>query len=524
MNQSDGNKVPFMKNTNVSHVIYPIHGQYTSTAPLPWMKHQISTNQHYGHHHGQQHGQHHHGQHYYRHHHQGHQQGMSIQQSQYEHWIQYYLVNNQIAVHKLMVDNIKQLSKLSIEKNQSLHCQLEKKTKQCDSISEQNNILKRQLRNIQDDYDILLKKSKRTSDKNVGTRGCNGGMDGTDGMDSDYGTISKNDEPQRKKQKLIVYLKTDKSLDADKINKLMLGINNIDDIIKLEQYSHEQIRHHLKLQKLYSVIEPLKKLQSMVGLKTIKQEMFKHIIFFIQGNAHQDMLHTVITGPPGVGKSQLGRIIGKIYLGLGLLSNDTFKQVRRSDLIGGYLGQTATKTQKVINGCLGGVLFIDEAYSLGNNSNGDSYAKECIDTINQNLTENKSKFVCIIAGYEECLDRCFFSTNPGLKRRFSFKHNIESYQASELSSIFMSKITNSGWNLDPLVDMVKFIKHNMKHLPHFGGDVETLLFYGKLHASQRLFKHNSKYNVIKMIDLTRAMDQMALKTKKVDDVPLGMYC
>ena len=83
---------------------------------------------------------------------------------------------------------------------------------------------------------------------------------------------------------------------------------------------------------------------------------------------------------------------------MGFLKNNIFKMVKRSDLIGQYLGQTSIKTQKVIDEVIGGVLFIDEAYSLGNSEKRDSYSKECLDTINRNLTENGNKFICIIAG------------------------------------------------------------------------------------------------------------------------------
>ena len=97
----------------------------------------------------------------------------------------------------------------------------------------------------------------------------------------------------------------------------------------------------------------------------------------------------LVKGEPGTGKTELGNILGKIYLAVGALKNDVFRVVKRSDLIAGYLGQTAIKTQKVIDQCTGGVLFIDEAYSLGNSEQRDSFSKECIDTLNQNLSEKK---------------------------------------------------------------------------------------------------------------------------------------
>ena len=108
----------------------------------------------------------------------------------------------------------------------------------------------------------------------------------------------------------------------------------------------------------------------------------------------------MICGPPGVGKTTIAQIIGKIYLELDFLENDKFKVASRSDLIAKYLGQTAIKTQEVIDSVVGGVLFIDEVYSLGNEEKRDSFAKECIDTINLNMTR-KEPWLLIVGGYKE---------------------------------------------------------------------------------------------------------------------------
>ena len=202
-------------------------------------------------------------------------------------------------------------------------------------------------------------------------------------------------------------------------------------------------------------------------MNKVKEDMVNQIVFFLQGfnksdkcnecidcslgrecqqELNNDMLHTVITGPPGVGKTELGKILGQVYKEMGVLKKGTLKVVKRSDLIGKYLGHTAAKTQDVIDECSGGVMFIDEAYSLGNKEGRDSFSKECLDTLNQNLTERRD-FLCIIAGYEESLDNCFFNYNEGLKRRFSFRYNITGYSAVELKQIFELKVKKESWNL-----------------------------------------------------------------------------
>ena len=117
------------------------------------------------------------------------------------------------------------------------------------------------------------------------------------------------------------------------------------------------------------------------------------------------------------------KIIGKIFSKLGILSKKYFKKVTRADLIAGYLGQTAIKTRDVINEAKGGVLFIDEAYALGNPEKRDSFAKECIDTLCEGLSDNKDNLMVIIAGYEKELKDCFFSYNQGLDSRFNWRFN-----------------------------------------------------------------------------------------------------
>ena len=213
-----------------------------------------------------------------------------------------------------------------------------------------------------------------------------------------------------------------------------------------------------------------------------------------------DMFHTVIYGPPGVGKTVFAKLLARLFLNLGVTQNDTFRVARRSDLVGEYVGHTATKTQKVIDEAMGGVLFIDEVYALGNGGTTsgvgdgrvDSFSNECINTLNQNLTERKGEFICIVAGYKKETEKYFFDLNPGLKRRFSFYYNIDAYSWEELTRILMYKIGKlDGWSCAPRLgdDLLKdgFLRDKMKYFPHFAGDVETWLLNVKISHCKRVF-------------------------------------
>jgi SpoVK/Ycf46/Vps4 family AAA+-type ATPase len=264
---------------------------------------------------------------------------------------------------------------------------------------------------------------------------------------------------------------------------------------------NENVNINVKI--LFDLIEPLEKMNKIIGMGNVKTQILDLILTSMQDlYDSKTLFHSIITGPPGVGKTMLAKILGEIYLKLGILKNTeyVFKIARRSDLIGKYLGHTALKTQELIDSCEGGVLFIDEVYSLGNDDKKDSFSKECIDTINLNLTE-KENFICIIAGYPEEIESCFFSVNPGLKRRYPFKYEINNYTYEELSEIFLSKLMQAEWKVNvQKEELLDFFKENKKAFQYFGGDIDNLILNCRTCHSKRIFGRNSDLRKIIVFD------------------------
>ena len=145
-------------------------------------------------------------------------------------------------------------------------------------------------------------------------------------------------------------------------------------------------------------------------------------------------LHLVFMGNPGTGKTTVARYIARLYKSLGLLSKGQLIETDRSGLVAGYVGQTAIKTQEIINEAMGGVLFIDEAYTLNGNGSND-FGQEAIDTLLKAMEDKRDDFVVIVAGYPDLMDT-FVHSNPGLESRFNRYIHFEDYSADEMLCIF----------------------------------------------------------------------------------------
>lgn len=330
-------------------------------------------------------------------------------------------------------------------------------------------------------------------------------------------------------------------------------IETISDILKLvEDHKLDRtIKYNINMKALHNIKEPLNELNNMIGMSQLKRNIVDQILYFVQNlHLHKtseevkanngDFIHSVVYGPPGTGKTEVAKLMGKIYSNLGILQKGTFKKVTRSDLIAGYLGQTAIKTKDVIKECLGGVLFIDEAYALGNEEKRDSFSKECIDTLCEALSDHKHELMVIIAGYENELNDCFFSYNPGLESRFTWRFKTDEYSGSDLYKIFLKKVKDIGWsvydseskNAEEHTKCIceSWFKEKKTSFRFYGRDIETLLSKTKIAHSRRVFcKPENEKRMILLDDLNNGYEMFMQnenhkkQQQKMNQIITSMY-
>ncbi len=197
--------------------------------------------------------------------------------------------------------------------------------------------------------------------------------------------------------------------------------------------------------------ECLKKLDGLVGLTSVKKEIANLASFLTlqvrrgETNTFQGK-HYVFTGNPGTGKTTVARIMADVFRTLGVVARGQLVEADRSKLVAGYSGQTAIKTNQLIDTAMGGVLFIDEAYTLKSND-GDSFGAEAIDTLLKRLEDDRGKFICIVAGYTEQMHD-FIDSNPGLKSRFTQTIHFDDYTPDELTRIFLNLAKAKQFKVD----------------------------------------------------------------------------
>jgi hypothetical protein len=279
-------------------------------------------------------------------------------------------------------------------------------------------------------------------------------------------------------------------------------ISTIADLLAvIDKYPvREDVEYNINMSVLHNISSELRELESMIGMTQLKKNILDQILYFLQGfSGSGDYKHIVIYGSPGTGKTDIAKILGNMYSKMDVVKatpmasektkvekkiHQVFKKATRTDLVAGYLGQTAIKTRALINECLGGVLFIDEIYSLGD----DSFSKECADTLCEALSDHKDGLIVIVAGYETCVNERFFKLNPGLESRFSWRFTIDDYTSSEVWQIFKKKVGDSGWTHSISESVGEdWFRRRYKDLPGFGRDIDALFFKVKIAHSRRMY-------------------------------------
>ena len=276
--------------------------------------------------------------------------------------------------------------------------------------------------------------------------------------------------------------------------------------------------------KSVNVGDCLKKLDGLVGLGGVKKEISNLTAFLNlqirrgETNTFQGK-HYVFTGNPGTGKTTVARIMADIFKTLGVVSRGQLVEADRAKLVAGYSGQTAIKTNQLVDQALGGVLFIDEAYTL-KSSDGDTFGAEAIDTLLKRLEDDRGKFICIVAGYTDQMHD-FIDTNPGLKSRFTQTIHFDDYTPDELTEIFLHLAEGKNFTVDEDTRAAihrQFEQLYLRRDKNFGNAREARRIFNEAveRQSQRLvklmgdpgFKESDMYSLTKE-DLPMAQSEAA---------------
>ncbi|MCY9555830.1 AAA family ATPase, partial [Paenibacillus apiarius] len=233
--------------------------------------------------------------------------------------------------------------------------------------------------------------------------------------------------------------------------------------------------------------EPLSELYGLIGLRGVQQEVTALINLIKMSQVRLQMglpmppmsRHLVFAGPPGTGKTTVARLYGSVLKELGILSKGHMVEAARADLVGQYIGSTAIKTTELVTKALGGVLFIDEAYTLssGSGGSGPDFGQEAIDALMKMMEDHRDELVVIVAGYSELMEQ-FLASNPGMASRFTRTVEFPNYSVEELVTITSNLVSKHYYELtDDAVDaLTAYFTRVPKNATFGNGRVARKLF------------------------------------------------
>lgn len=317
-----------------------------------------------------------------------------------------------------------------------------------------------------------------------------------------YYLFNKNDKKDIVKDYFIQYIK-------------LLDIKQEEKPLAVDKVKEEVVQDEIEVESEESLEDLQKQLDSMIGLDGVKQQVHS-IINELKIDAlrkskglkvSNTSKHLVFKGNPGTGKTTIARLLSKIYRELGILEKGQLVEVDRSEIVAGYVGQTALKTKEKIDEAMGGILFIDEAYTLAKGEN--DFGQEAIDTLLKAMEDHRDEFIVIVAGYDEPMES-FLQSNPGLKSRFNEYIHFDDYSEEELFLIFGLLCEQNDFRMD--LEAQDTLKSYLNELCNHKQDN-----FANGREMRNLFDKSKKAHSNRLASLNEISDEDLITFKK-DDV------